>query len=145
MAVRVLIDTNVLLDYLLDREPYGEMARWIVKACQRQQIFACVASHSISNIFFILRKDFTIEERRTILLDICELFDVEGINKDKLQNALVNEDFQDFEDCLQMECAISYHADYIVTRNLPDFKSSIIPCLEPEQFYQMMNDSGKTN
>lgn len=73
MAVRVLIDTNVLLDYLFDREPYGEM------------------------------------------------------------------------DCLQMECAISYHADYIVTRNLLDFKNSIIPSLEPEQFYQMMHDGGKTN
>lgn len=94
-----------------------------------------------TNIFFILRKDFSIEERREILLNLCKLFDVEGIDIHKLQNALVNEDFQDFEDCLQMECAKSFHADYIATRNPRDFEKSSIECIKPEQLCQMLKNN----
>lgn len=136
--MRVLVDTNILLDYLLEREPYERAAKLIVKACQKKQIVGCIAAHSITNIFFILRKTFSIEERREILLNICKLFDVEGIDIHKLQNALMNKDFQDFEDCLQMECAKSFHADYIATRNPKDFKNSSVECITPEQLCHLL-------
>lgn len=139
--MRVLVDTNILLDYLLERDPYDIPAKTIIQACQKKQILGCIAAHSITNIFFILRKYFTIKERRNILLNICKLFDVEGIDLQKLQNALMNEDFQDFEDCLQMECAINFHADYIITRNPHDFKNSIISCIEPIEFCQILRKS----
>lgn len=132
--MRILVDTNVLLDYLMKREPFAEDARRIVIACKDGRISGCIAAHSVSNMFFILRKAYSIEERRNILLDICQLFDVEGIDKPKISKALVNNDFSDFEDCLQMECAISYEADYIVTRNIKDYQSSPIECIEPEEF-----------
>lgn len=133
MGVRILVDTNIILDYLLEREPYGELARTIIKSCQKRIITGCIAAHSITNIFYILRKDFSLEERRKILLNICKIFYVEGIDNHKLQNALVNDSFTDFEDCLQMECAKYFHADYIVSRNVLDFKNSDIPCIEPEK------------
>lgn len=66
-------------------------------------------------------------------MDICRLFAVEGIDLFKLKNALENEVFDDFEDCLQFECAKSFQADYIVTRNIDDFLNSSISCLTPEQ------------
>lgn len=72
-------------------------------------------------MFFILRKDYTAKERREILSGLCTIFDVEGIDKAKLLSGLANEEFSDFEDCLQMECAKSYGADYIVTRNVSDY------------------------
>ena len=50
------------------------------------------------------------------------MFDIIGIDKAKLLMGLENEDFQDFEDCLQMECAKEYGALYIITRNINDFK-----------------------
>ena len=86
----------------------------------------CIAAHSISNMFFILRKDYTAKERREILSGLCTIFDVEGIDKAKLLSGLANEEFSDFEDCLQMECAKSYGADYIVTRNVSDYSVSDI-------------------
>ena len=55
-SMRILVDTNILLDYILDREPYGEAARCVVKACKDGTIKGCIAAHSISNMFFILRK-----------------------------------------------------------------------------------------
>lgn len=138
--MRVLIDTNIILDYILNREPYDKYARRIVEACKEKRISGCIAAHSIPNIFYILRKVYTIEERREILLALCQLFDVEGIDADKIQNALKNNNFSDFEDCLQMECAKKYHADYIVTRNTADFAASNIPCIESEQMCGLLKN-----
>lgn len=75
-----------------------------------------------------------------ILLDICKIFYVEGIDVKKLRNALVNEEFPDFEDCLQMECARDFRADYIVSRNLEDFKNSNIPCVDPDEICRIIKN-----
>ena len=138
MVLRILVDTNVLLDYLLCREPFEQDARKIVFACKQKKVIACIAAHSISNMFFILRKEFSVEERRGILTSLCQLFEIEGIDKNKILEALANENFSDFEDCLQMECALAFKADYIVTKNVSDFKSSKISCLEPGEFCKLI-------
>lgn len=138
MGLRILVDTNVLLDYLLCRSPHDQAAGQIIVACKQRQVSGCIAAHSISNMFFILRKAFSVAERRKLLLSICELFEIEGIDKGKILNALGDETFSDFEDCLQKECAVAFQADYIVTRNCDDFKSSRIPCIEPLEFCKML-------
>ena len=68
------------------------------------------------------------------MLDICQIMDVEAIDKEKLTFALRNEDFSDFEDCLQAECAEAWGAAYIVTRNGKHFATSPIPAITPEEF-----------
>ena len=134
MENKILLDTNILLDYLLMREPFYENAREIVKRCVEGIYKGGVAAHSISNMFFILRKFYNLKERRDILINICFMFDIIGIDKAKLLMGLENEDFQDYEDCLQMECAKEYGALYIITRNINDFKNSEIPAILPEEF-----------
>ena len=134
MANRILIDTNVLLDYLLTREPFYEDAKKIVQICVEGRVKGCIAAHSISNMFFVLRKDYNVGERREVLLNLCSIFDVEGIDKGKLLSGLQNEDFSDFEDCLQMECAKAYNAEYIITRNADDYKRSEIKAISPKDY-----------
>ena len=134
MANRILIDTNVLLDYLLTREPFYEEAKEIVLTCMTGEAKGSIAAHSIANMFYILRKDYGTKERREILTNLCTIFDIEGIDKTKLLAGLQNEDFIDFEDCLQMECAKTYNADYIVTRNIDDYKTSEIKAILPEEY-----------
>lgn len=129
MALRILADTNVILDYILKRQPWDRYAKQIVLACKNKVLTGCIAAHSVPNLFYILRKAYTIQERRDILQDLCKLFAVEGIDKEILIRALDNADFKDFEDCLQMECARLFRADYIVSRNTEDFKNSVIPCV----------------
>lgn len=137
MADKILIDTNVLLDYLLERESYFENAKQVVISCVEGKVKGCIAAHSIPNMFFILRKDFTAKERREVLTNLCSIFDVEGIDKSKLLSGLSNEDFSDFEDCLQMECAKAYEAEYIVTRNVSDYATSEIKAIEPEDYLKL--------
>lgn len=137
MVNRILIDTNVLLDYLLEREPFFEDAKKVILLCIDGKVKGCIAAHSISNMYFILRKDYNAKERREVLLNLCKIFDVEGIDKVKLISGLVNEDFTDFEDCLQMECAKSYQADYIVTRNVSDYFTSEVRAITPKDYLEI--------
>lgn len=137
MVNKILIDTNILLDYLLTREPFYTNAEKIVHACVEGQAKGCIAAHSISNMFFILRKDYNAKERREVLINLCSIFDVEGIDKSKLFSGLQNENFSDFEDCLQMECAKAYNAEYIITRNVDDYKASEIQAILPEDYLKL--------
>lgn len=137
MVNKILIDTNILLDYLLTREPFYEDAKKIIFTCVEGNIEGCIAAHSISNMFFILRKIYSIKERREILAGLCSIFDVVGIDKTKLLAGLQNENFSDFEDCLQMECAKEYGAEYIITRNTDDYKMSEIKAILPKDYLEL--------
>lgn len=137
MVNRILIDTNVLLDYLLERDPFFEDAKEVILSCINGKTKGCIAAHSIPNMFFILRKDYDAKERREILLNLCKIFDVEGIDKAKLISGLENENFSDFEDCLQMECAKSYKADYIITRNVSDYETSEVKAIMPKDYVSL--------
>lgn len=143
MVNKILIDTNVLLDYLLEREPYFENAKKVIVSCVKGEVKGCIAAHSIPNMFFILRKDFTAKERKKVLTYLCSIFDVEGIDKLKLLSGLANEEFSDFEDCLQMECAKAYEADYIITRNVSDYATSQVRAIEPEDYLKLKRYSDK--
>lgn len=134
MVSRILVDTNILLDYLLTREPFYEDAKKVVLTCTEGETEGCIAAHSISNMFYILRKDYDVKDRREILTNLCTIFDVEGIDKVKLLSGLQNENFSDFEDCLQMECAKAYNAEYIVTRNVDDYRSSEVKAILPKDY-----------
>lgn len=136
--MRVLIDTNVLIDYMAEREPYFENARKILLACGQNKIEGCIAAHSVNNIFYILRKHIPESKRRAILKNLCTITTVIEIDRQKLVNALDNVDFSDMEDCLQSECANKFQADYIVTRNIKDFEKSTIPPVLPEDFIKLL-------
>ena len=138
--MRILIDTNILLDFLCKREPYYEMSIKVFELCINGQVDGCIATHSVTNIFYILRKYCNVEVRRSMLIRLFDIFEVESLTKDKLFSALNNNLFEDFEDCLQVECAKGYYADYIISRNIKDFVNSSIPCMEPQAFLQMIDN-----
>ena len=139
--MRVLVDTNVLLDYLVGREPHFTASNNVVQLCAERKVQGIIAAHSISNMFYILRKDLPETERRDALLQLCKIFNVAGIDQEKLENALQNALFPDFEDCLQAECAVTAKSDYIITRNAKDFVGSKIPVVTPTEFLALMKDN----
>ena len=138
----ILIDTNVILDYLIPRQPFADIADKILGLCVQQECSGYIAAHSITNIFYILRKQFSVSERKKLLMELCEFIEVAGIQKKQVIDALNDEDFDDFEDRIQVECAKMIGADYIITRNIIDFSASPIPAMLPEDFLQIMaNDT----
>ncbi len=136
----ILIDTNVLLDVIARREPYVIFSEKVIDLCRQEIINGAIAGHSVLNAMYVLRKNFTLEERKEIFLSLCEFLYVESVDFGKIIQALKDDDFSDFEDCLQMQCALSLRADYIVTRNVKDFAASEIPAVTPEEFLNILEE-----
>lgn len=134
----VLIDTNVILDVLLKREPYVSEAKFIMTKCADREITGYLAAHSIPNLFYILRKAYSMEERRRFIRNLCDIFHISDLNAEKIILAVENDGFKDFEDCLQEECAVEAMADYIITRNTDDYKNSRIKAIEPNAFIELL-------
>lgn len=141
--MRILIDTNILIDVVARREPFFANTVKVFELCQQETVEGCIAAHSVVDMAYILRKNFAPDELRAILLRLCKVFQVESINLSKLIAALNNRDFSDFEDCLQTQCALNVHADYIVTRNIKDFAASEIPAVTPEEFLKLFEELGE--
>lgn len=136
--MRILVDTNIILDVLLKREPHNKAAQVILTKCADREITGYLAAHSIPNIFYVLRKDYSQEERRKFIRNLCEIFRISDLNAEKIVSAIDNEQFWDFEDCLQEECAAAETVDYIVTRNSGDFKLSRVKVIEPDEFVKLL-------
>ena len=132
----LLIDTNVILDYFLFREPNCNDAEELFKECKNFFVKGYVAFHSISTIWYSLRKKKSLE-RRKILLEVTDFLTVTSVPHEKIIEAIKQENFSDFEDCLQEKCALEINADYIVTNNVKDFKSSKIPAVTPFEMLEI--------
>ena len=137
--MRVLFDTNVIMDFIVERGNFSTHAQKAISICIDRGLDCCIAAHTIPNLHYILRKQLSNAERQDVLLEICKMFTVVGIDAIKLISALQNNDFTDFEDCLQTECARDFRADYIVTRNTRDFIYSDVPAIEPIEFVRFFD------
>ena len=136
----ILIDTNVAYTYLTGRDdPYLENVQEIIHLCAMNMLQGFIALHSLSNIWFIARK-IPSNIRRAWLLDLCTILTVIGTNHANVIAAIQNEQFADFEDCLQDKCAKEANCDFIVTANLKDFTVSEIPAISPDEFLKILKD-----
>ena len=134
----LLIDTNVLLDYLAKRPLFQTAVDKIFDLVLEGKVQGVMAPHSVTNIWYILRKDYSQERRRELLLALLVYFDVVSLDKEKLVHGLCRRDFPDFEDCLQEECACSAKVDYIITRDKADYAASRTKVLSPEELVQLL-------
>lgn len=134
----ILIDTNIVLDFLVMRQPYYDDAKNIIQMCAKEQVDGYLAFHSLPNIFYILRKSHSEADRREMLKKICFVLKVTGASHEKVCDALENDAFSDFEDCLQDECAQEISADYIVTRNTGDFQCSEVKAVTPQELFKIV-------
>lgn len=140
--MKVLIDTNIILDVILKRPIHLEQSKRIMQCCQ-SLVDGYIAVHSVSNMFYILHESesFTVEECRSILNKLLYVFDVATLNKTDVLAAVNNESFDDIEDSMQNEAAVSAELDYIVTRNSKDFENSTIPAITPEKFLLLVHSN----
>ena len=134
----VLIDTNVLLNYITGRsDPFSQESAEIVKMCACGDVTGYISFHSLPTLWYILRK-WDDAERRQSLKDICEIFSIATASSRDVIDAIETVEFTDFEDCLQDKCAKDVDADYIITCNISDFTHSEVPAITPGQFLDMV-------
>lgn len=135
--MKVLIDTNVILDVLCDRPDFVEASSKVWKYCEVNQLEGYISAPSIPNIVYILRKELTPEKTLKLIQQIMMIFEIAELKASDLKNA-AEILTSDFEDAVQMCCASRIKADYIITRNIRDFKDSKVPALKPSEFIERM-------
>ncbi len=126
-----LLDTDVLLDVALDREPHAELASKLLDRLQRRPETAFMAWHSVSNFYYLVRPVRGGLEARLLLLDLARFIRIAPTTTESLLYAAQLE-MKDFEDAMQVAAAASCHADAIVTRNLRDYGKASIQAVNPE-------------
>lgn len=132
----VLIDTNVIIDFLLTRQPFYAAAAKVIDKCASLEIKGYIAFHTIPTLWYILRK-IPEDKRRAWLMDVCSILHVVSVGHKQVIEAINMHEFTDFEDCLQDRCAESIGAEYIITRNVADFNTSCVKAIQPLDFLEL--------
>ena len=127
----LLLDTDVLLDVVLDRRPHSDAASRLLDNLQRRPGTGFMAWHTISNFFYLVRPLRGGLSARLLLLDLARFIRVAPTTTESLLYAAQLE-MPDFEDALQVAAASACQADGIVTRNLRDYAKASIRALGPE-------------
>ncbi len=137
--MKIMIDTNIILDVLLEREPFYEHSKVILEMCEKRKIHGFISASSATDIFYLVRKALSSTEAAYDalgeILNIVKILTVtnDDVNKAFLQKA------KDFEDCLLATCAKSNNCDAIITRNKKDFMTFGITLFSPDEFIENIN------
>ena len=135
--MKVLFDTNVILDVLLDRQPFSEHASYLMSKVERSEINGFLCATTVTTIHYLLSKYLEKDKSIESIHSIMALFEIASVNRLVIENALVSK-FIDFEDSVLHESARHAGAEYIITRNIKDFKRSKIPVFTPTEFLSML-------
>lgn len=131
---KVLLDTDVILDFFFNRQPFSEFAVKILSLCEVKKLHGFITPVICSNVYYLLRQTARQEKVIDKLKQLLLITDVLQMDKEVVKNAL-NSAFKDFEDALQNYAAIKHGGvDVILTRNLKDYKKSEIGVLTPETY-----------
>lgn len=142
MAAKVFIDTDVIIDFLIDRHPHAIAASKIFDLADRKEIKICTSALSFNNVHYIVRKVFGEDKTRAILKEILSIVDILSVEKKDLINALES-DFKDFEDGIQHSVALAgKKVEAIVTRNTKDYKTARIPVFNTETYLKLNRNEG---
>ena len=134
---KVLLDSDVILDFFFDREPFSENAAQILSLCESKEITGYITPVILSNVYYLLRQSATHEKVIDKLKMLVSFTEILVINKESILQALHSE-FKDFEDALQNYAAeINDTIECIVTRNTKDYRKSALGVLTPENYLKM--------
>ncbi len=129
----IFVDTDVILDLLLQRHSFYIHAAQLFTLADKGQIKINISSLSFSNLHYLLSKQYNRVESRRILSQLKTLVVVLSVD-DKVISLALNSDFTDFEDAIQYFTAINNDVPMLITRNLKDYKTAAIPVLSPAAF-----------
>jgi len=129
----VLIDLNILLDILQKREPFYETSAGLLAAVETGRVQGYLAAHSLTTLFYLIQKGKSCAQARATITNLLQFIKIARVDQSTLEQAL-NLDYPDFEDAVQMICAVQCKADCLVTRNVKDYQPALLPVLQPVEF-----------
>lgn len=136
-SMKIMIDTNVVLDVLLRREPFFQASYEVMKRSALEQVDGFVSATAATDIFYLLRRalrdDRTAKDNLEKLMQLVGFADALGEDV----HAAIASNMADFEDALVSAIAERCHMDYIVTRNTKDYVESPVKALTPQEFLEL--------
>lgn len=120
--IKVLFDTNVILDIALERDPFFEEAVKLFELIDIREITAFITATTITDIYYISKKIKGHKASIEFITNLVEVVNILGIDKEIIINAIARE-MKDFEDSIQVSASEFNKLEYIITRNKPDFHS----------------------
>ena len=135
--MKILIDTNIVIDALTGREPFREAAEQIFLLAANQTEDMYITEGSATDIYYIVRKYLhSTEQAKNTMSKLYELFCILDVTADDCQEALLT-DMKDYEDSVISCCAKRNRMEYIVTRNIKDYQNSKVKAMLPDEFIRM--------
>lgn len=133
--MKVLIDTNVLLDVLQNRKPFVDNSLIIWNLCETGMLTGCVSTLSIANLSYIMRKELSPEMTANVLTQLNSVFQFVDLSPDIVLKAAKLQ-WRDFEDAVQAVTAKQNRCEVIITRNVKDFENSQVYALNPKEWIE---------
>jgi len=131
--MRLMLDANIVLDVLQAREPYLADSSRISKMCETDLAEGHISTLSFANLVYVMRKELDPEKTEEVLKMLSLIYKFDDLTLADLNNA-ASLRWDDFEDAVQATIAKRIDADYIITRNVKDFKNSKVMALMPSEF-----------
>ena len=138
--MKVLIDTNVIVDVALEREPFYAESDRILTLAEEAQIQGYVSASTFSDLYYIIRRDKGRDWTLEFLRELATFCQVATVDSSAISMALTSH-FKDFEDAIQYSTAVVNHIDAIVTRNPRDFPVATPRIVTPNQLIQELTNS----
>ncbi len=128
----LLIDTNVILDVLINRPEFVKDSSMIWKLCETEKAKGYISTLTYANMMYVMRKQMTPDQIAEVFRKLSLIFEFADFGPAVLERAATMK-WKDFEDAVQSATAESVHADYIITRNLKDFTQSRVMSFTPSE------------
>lgn len=140
MGFKIFVDTDVIIDFLIDRQAHAVASSKIFDLCENGIVEIFTSSLCINNVHYIIKKIIGDAKTREIISELLELTEILGVTKVDILNALKS-DFKDFEDAIQHSVAVNENnIKSIITRNTKDYKKSKISVFSPDVFIKMVKN-----
>ena len=136
--MKILVDTNIVLDLLLDRTPHAMAAAQIFSLVERNVLSGCLCATTLTTVHYLATKVVGQKRSREEIRKLLRLFEVAPVNRAVLEAALEAEGFSDFEDAVLHEAARQADADALVTRNEKDFKKAVLAVYGPSELINIV-------
>ena len=136
--MKCMIDTNIILDVLTEREPFYADSKAVLSLCEEKKLQGFISASTATDIFYLIRKALgSTEEAYKALGHILNIVKVLTVTNDDVNTAFLQK-AKDFEDCLLATCAKSNKCDGIVTRNKKDFLTFDLTLYSPEEILELV-------
>lgn len=136
--MKILFDTNILLDVFLEREPFYDASFTTLSIAEQDVIEGWLSGTTISTLFYLLQKGLSMKMADKHLRNLFKIFHIAPVNRAVLEDAIDGK-FTDYEDSVLHQSARHSGLDGILTRNQKDFKNSELPVYSPKELLNSLD------